>query len=566
MAEKNYVAIARKYARDVVAGRIPAAKPTRLACARTLRDHKRKDIYFDRAAANHFCAAFELFPHIKGEWANRGEKLTLEPWGCWIFTELFGWKRRKGGPRRFRTAYIEIPRKNGKSTKAAALGNYMVACDGEAGAEVYAVAKVKKQTDSVFKAAQEMARRDPEFREAFGVKVGAHSIYVLSTASTFESVPGEAEALEGKNPHCGIIDELHVHRNRQLLDVFSQARGARSQPLLFIITTAGDNKYGICYEKHQDAMAILEGLAEDDSFFCVIYTIDEGDDWTSELAHRKANPNYGVSVDPEDMRTLCAEAQRSSPSAQASFKTKRLNVWVDEASGLFDVACWKKCGDRKLLIEHFDGEECAVAVDLASREDIASVAYEFKKVIDGREHFYGFVDHYLPEARIEDSLNLSYKAWHQAGYLIATPGATTDFFQIQADIAANSKYFQFKWIAVDPWQSTQLIQGLQREGASELIVEFRQSLSTLSEPTKDLMALHREGRFHHDGDPVLQWMAGNVVGRFDAAENVRPKKTKLENKIDGMVALAMTHGCWLRNAGPQEEEIIYGADRGLRKV
>lgn len=566
MAEKNYVAIGRKYARDVVAGRIPAAKPLRLACERTLRDHKRKDIYFDKAAANRFCASYEMFPHIKGQWANRGELLKLEPWDCWAFTELFGWKRSKGGPRRFRTAYIEIPRKNGKSTKAAVVGDYMLACDGEAGAEVYAVAKVKKQTDSVFRAAQEMARRDPEFREAFGVKVGAHSIYVLSTASTFESVPGEAGALEGKNPHCGIIDELHVHRDRRLLDVFAQARGAREQPLLFIITTAGDNKYGICYEKRLDALAILEGKADDDSLFAVIYTIDEDDDWTTELAWRKANPNYGISVDPEDLRTLCAEAQRSSPAAQASFKTKRLNVWVDEASGLFDVACWAKCGDRKLRIEDFDGEECAVAVDLASREDIASVAYEFKRVIRGREHFYGFVDHYLPETRIADSLNLSYKAWHEAGYLIATPGSTTDFFQILADIVENRKYFQLRWIAADPWQSTQFLQGLEREGAGELVVEFRQAISTLSEPTKDLMALHREARFHHDGDPVLQWMAGNVVGRFDQAENVRPKKTKLENKIDGMLALIMSHGCWLRNDKTDEEESIYSADRGLRRL
>jgi phage terminase large subunit-like protein len=563
---KDYAALAEQYANDVVAGDIPAAKWTRLACKRSIRDAKRKKwkYYFDAEAANRVCSILEKFRHIKGEWANRGEKIKLEPWQCWVACQVFGWKNLETDLRRYRTVYIEVPRKNAKSTFSSAVGLYMLTADGEQGAEVYSAAKAKKQALIVFEDAQSMARRDADFRGIFGAKVGAHAIYVPHTASKFEAVASEADALEGRNPHLGIIDEVHTHPTRKVWDVFAQARGARAQPLLWGITTAGDNKYGICYEQHQYLKRILDQTIDDESYFGCIWTVDDEDDWTSDEAHRKANPNYGVSVSPDDLRSLCDEANRSSPAAKANFKTKRLNIWVDEANGLYDSQAWAKCGDDALQIEDFEGEDCYIGIDLASREDFACVAYEFRRKVGGAQHYYTFVDHYLPASKVQASENLSYRAWEAEKWITETEGETTDFYRILDDVLDSLNHYQVRLIAVDPWQSVQFMQGLERAGAKDRVLEFRQRLSTLSEPTKDLMALHREGRIHHEGDPVLAWMVGNTVGRFDYAGNVRPEKEREENKIDGVVALTMAHGALIRD-GQEQTASVY-VSRGLRAV
>jgi phage terminase large subunit-like protein len=515
----------------------------RLACRRALDDlerwpGRRGACWFDSVAADKVCAAISQFRHTKGEWARRNERIKLEPWQCFVIGQVFGWKRRDGN-RRFRTAYTEVPRKNAKSTLSSGVGLYMVACDGEPGAEVYSAATAKHQARIVFDDAKRMANKDPDFRAHFGVSVGSHAIYILDRAAKFEALASDNDSLDGLNVHCAIVDELHAHKTRHVWDVLETATGARSQPLIWAITTAGSNRAGICYEQRTYLTKILEGVAHDDTYFGLIYTIDDGDDPFTEAAWRKANPNYGVSIMPDDMQRLAAKAQQM-PAAQANFLTKRVNVWVSADEGLFDMAAWARCAVPALEIEQFMGCRCWVACDLASRDDLASICYQFERA---GEWFY-FWDHYLPQEKIQSAANSQYQGWETQGLITATDGATIDFARIEDDIVENSGRFQVVHIGADPWQATQFMQNLEKRGAP--IVEVRQTVANLSEPLKDLIGLHKEGRMHHDGNPMVAWMISNVVGHYDAKDNVFPKKERPENKIDGAVAMIMARHLAMR--------------------
>lgn len=501
------------------------------------------EFWFDEAAAERVCAFVELMPHIKGVWARRKEKIRLQPWMIFAVCALFGWKRQDG-TRRFRVAYIEVPRKNAKSTFAAALANYMLAADGETGAEVYSAATTRDQAKIVFEVAKAMVRKETGFQSRFGVTPMAHAIVVPDTDSTFQALASDADSLEGKNPHFAVVDEVHAHKTREVWDVLEVAMGARSQPILFAITTAGSNRSGICYEVRSDLCKVLgstlkahggmghkvEGdVAIDEAFFGLIYTIDDDDDWTSESAWRKANPNYGVSVAAEDMARLARKAQRLA-SAQPNFLTKRLNVWVNADSAWMDMLAWDRAADPNMQMDDFSDWDCFIGIDLASKVDIASMIAVFRR--EGEYRLFG--RHYLPADTVEDSDNAQYRGWADTGTLIETDGNTIDYDTIEADLKDWVSRFHPRQVAYDPGFAWDFCQRMSKEGLPML--EYRATVMNYSEPMKMLEALVLNGKLKHDGNPLMTWMISNVVCHRDAKDNIYPRKEREQNKIDGPVA------------------------------
>lgn len=542
----QYVDKALAYARGVVAGEIVACALVRQACQRQLDDLARweKDgpYRFDVAAAHRFCAFAEALPHVKGEWAKRGDTITLEPWQCFIYTTKYGWLRREDGLRRFRTSYLEIARKNAKTTVAAAEALYLELEDGEPGAEVYFAAVDRKQAQIGWSIAKQMVQKSPDMREHYGVQAMAHAIVARDSASTCQALSRDAGSLEGLNVHGGIVDELHAHKTREVFDVIDSATGSRSQPLISSITTAGSDRSGICFEQRTYVVKILSGAIKDETYFGIIYTIDDGDDWSDEANWPKANPNLGVSVYLDDLRAKAAKA-RETPSALANFLTKRLNVWVNADHGLFDVLAWEKCADTTLKIEDFAGKyPCWIGIDLAMRDDFCAEATLFD--VDGEYRL--FMRFWLPEETVEQSNNSQYDGWARAGLLEATEGDVVDFDLLESTMEERARQVGAKAVAYDPWSATQTAVHLHSRGVP--MIETPQNLRTLSEPTKTFAAMMNPKRLKHDGNPVMTWMISNVVGRYDSSENVKPKKAHEDQKIDGPMAAIFALAAQLRAA------------------
>lgn len=516
-------------------GEIPACKYVKQAVERqrkNLRTWATSGPYvFDEEEAGEWCEFAEELPHIKGPLA--GQNIRLEGWQCFILTTVFGWRKRSTGTRRFRRVYIEVPRGNAKSTLSSGVGLKAAFADGEGGAEVYSAATTRDQARIVFKDAQAMARRRPELCRELGVEVLAHDIVQSSTASKFTALASDSNSLDGLNIHFAAVDELHAHKTREVYDVLETGTGKRPQSMLWSITTAGSDRAGICYELRTYTTKVLSGVIEDESLFGIVYTIDDGDDWTDESSWRKANPNWGVSVQPDVVAQLAAKAMQM-PAAQANFKTKHLDVWVNADQAWMDMRAWDRCADPELTLEQFAGETCYVGLDLASKTDIAARVVVFPKVIDGQAHYYLFGRYFLPEQAIDDGRNSQYRGWATQDLVTVTPGDVLDFQAVEDDVLAISSAHQVAEVAYDPWQATQLAQRLQANGATT--VEFRNTVGNFSAPMKELDALARSGRLHHNGDPVLTWMVSNVVCHTDAKENIYPRKERPENKIDGVIA------------------------------
>lgn len=547
----SFVERARRYAEGVVAGVIPACRFTMQACQRQIDDlaSPPAGYEFDEEKAARICAFVELCPHIKGILASRGELLKLEDWQVFILTTAFGWVDENGN-RRFRRVYVEVPRGNGKSALSSTIGLYMLALDGEAGAEVYSAATTRDQARIVFRDAQAMARKMPKFRSRFGVEVPAQAITQMRSSSSFKALSAEGHTLDGLNIHLAIVDELHAHRSRDVYDVLETGIGKRPQSLLWVITTAGSNKHGICYEVRDYVLKVLARTVEDassESTFGIIYTIDEGDDHYEEATLRKANPNWGVSVDPSVVLQTASKA-RQVATARANYLTKHLNVWVDANEALFDTEHWRRCEDKSLDEADFAEDESVVALDLASKIDIAAKLNVYRRQTEGKDHFYVFPTFYLPRAAIEEDRHPMYRGWEMQGDLTATAGETIDFAVIEDEIRLEVPGRNISAVVADPWQANYLVTNLERDGFPA--EEMRQTVANMSEATKTLDALMREGRVHHPGNAVLNWMIGNVVGHFDAKDNVYPRKELPANKIDGAVALIMAIGWFVKNEEP----------------
>lgn len=561
LAEFPHCQAAIQYCRDIVDLKIPACLWTRLACQRQLDDLDRDwEFYFDLEEAERACRIAELFPHIKGSWARhkKGDPtahlIRLNPWQKFKRTAMYGWKRRDTGLRRFITCYFEIPRKNGKSVEGAIDCLHTMALDHEPGAEVYIAATTRDQTKHVFQAAKLMAQQTPEFRHKFGVQVHAHSLTQPKTASILAPVSAEANSLDGHSVHVCVIDELHAHKTRGVFDVMDSATGARDQPLIICITTAGSNLAGICYEQHIYLKKILQNIVEDETFFGIIYSIDEDDDPLSPDSWAKANPNLGSSIYLSDLERMATKA-KETPAALNNFKTKRLDVWVGALAAAINMENWTKCGDSTLKIEDFTGEECIIGVDLASKIDIAAVCLEFWR--EGKSvRFYRY---YLPENTVKTAPNAQYQGWAQEGRIITTDGARIDYNRIADDLLEDCRRYDVSEIVFDPWQATHMMAILQAEGIEP--VELSNTVANFSEPMKELIAEIEAGDTVHDNCPVTKWMYSNVVARIDNKDNIFPRKEAEGNKIDGFVAAIMAHNRWLYR-DPAQGPSVY-EERGL---
>lgn len=566
-APTQYVAESNRYARDVVKGRIEACKWVKAACQRQLDDLERwpdKDksapYRFDKKAAERVCGIIEMFPHVKGVWARARQKLLLQPWQAFIISTVFGWKRREDDSRRFRTVYIEIPRKNAKSTITSAVGNYLVACDGEPGAHVVSAATARDQAKIVFADAQLMAKHEPGFLRKFGVTVNAHSIAVLKTASKFNAVSAQDSNLDGLNLSGALIDELHAHKTRGIWDVLETATGSRSQPLIWAITHAGVNRASICWEQRGYITKVLEHTLQDESYFGVIYTLDEEDDPFEESSWRKANPNYGVSIYPEKLQEAALKAQ-SMPSARNTFLTKHLNVWVNSDESWLPAAAWASCADSTLEPEDFYGRECFMGVDLAIRSDIAAVVTLFPPKNEA-DHWTVFGRYYLPEDVVERPENTHYQGWEHLGLLTSTSGHFTDHDVILDDLVRFGENYQVIEIASDPWRNKPLVRALENRGVTVPIVDVRQTRAIMSPSMTELEALVASRKIRHNGDPVLSWMLSNVIPDRQG-DGLYPKKERDDNKIDGVTAMLVALERALRH---RESTPDYAARGGLLTI
>lgn len=540
---------AMAWARSVLKGKVSACRFIHLAIQRHFDDvaesrGKGFPYKFDAAQAEKKLRLVQLMPHTKGEWAFKRQLITLEPWQLFGMACTFGWLRKKDGYRRFRESYWEVPRKNGKSVIAAGVGISMFVADNEFGAEVYSGATTEKQAWEVFRPARLMVKRSPMLIEAAGIEVNASNMNVPAQGSRFEPLIGNPG--DGASPSCAIIDEFHEHDTSAQYDTMLTGMGARRQPLMFIITTAGANIEGPCYDKRRQAIEMLDGSVPDPELFAWIWTLDEGDDWTDPRNLAKANPCIGVSVYQEYLESQLARAIRSARFTN-TFKTKHLNLWVSAKAGFFNVENWKACEDKSLTLEQFEGQECILGFDLARKLDMNSMARLFWRVIDGRIHYYSVAPKFwVPEdtAFNDDNKRMAerFQTWINTGHLQVTPGAEIDYREILEEAKEANLAAPVLESPIDPHGATNLSHQLDDEGLTP--VTTVQNYTNMSDPMKEVEAAIESGRFHHDGNPIMTWCITNVIGKTLPGNDdvVRPIKQGNDNKIDGAVALIMTVG------------------------
>ena len=543
----NYpnVTAANAWARRVVRGTVPACSFVIAACRRHLDDlaASKKAGYpfrFDAAKAEKKMALIQLLPHVKGEWALQRKPIELEDWQRFGLAVTFGWVKKNSGMRRFTESYWEVPRKNGKSVIAAGIGLVMFVADGEFGAEVYSGATTEKQAWEVFRPARLMAKRSPQLIEAAGIEVNASNMNLPIDGSRFEPVIGTPG--DGASPSCAIVDEYHEHDTAALYETMITGMGSRRQPLMFVITTAGSNIDGACYDMRARVIAMLNATVPDDSLFGWIWTIDAGDDWTDPKVLAKANPNMGVSVYQEYLENQQQKAIKNA-NFQNTFKTKHLNVWVSARSPYFNMQSWHDCQNTALKMADFEGEPCFMALDLASKTDIAArinLFYRFEE--DGFLHYYCVAPvFYLPEHTIaygqERDVVERYQKWVNQGFLTEHVGAEINFNLIRDDLLNDAEAVAVEEVPHDEWGAFQIARDIDDAGLTT--VKMPKNTKTFSPAMKELYGAILSGRFHHDGNPILGWMMGNVTSKPDANGNDFPRKEKSSKKIDGAVALLM---------------------------
>ena len=488
--------------------------------------------YYDETAAQTAVNFFEkLLRHTKGEWA--GQPFVLDEWQkTHIIEPLFGWKKADG-TRKYRTAYIEVPRKNGKSTLAAGLAALLLLVDNEPGAEVYSAAADTDQARIVFSQAKQMIEASPRLAKL--TELYKSTILVPSTNSVYRVLSADAPTKHGLNAHGIIFDELHAQPNRDLWDVLTTSGGSRRQPLTVAITTAGFNKESICWEQHEYARKVKEGIFEDESFLPVIFAADEDDDWMDEEVWAKANPGLGVSVKLEYLRGQAKKAEHV-PAYQNTFRRLHLNQWVQQETRWLDMNSWDACGepfDPKLL----HGALCYGGLDLASTSDLASFVLCFPNEPGEAESFTWLPFFWIPEENMVERVRkdrVPYDLWVEQGLIKTTPGNMIDYGFIIRDIEELGHIYNIGDIAFDRWGAFQVSQALQGMGFE--MFGFGQGFVSMSPPTKELMRLTLSGNLRHGGNPVLRWMADNLVVSSDPAGNVKPNKKKSNEKIDGIVA------------------------------
>lgn len=536
------------YAREVVGGRVVAGRLVQLACERHLRDLKTaavRGLRWDLSAALHTIDFFRFLRHSKGRW--KGATMKLEPWQQFRVGCVFGWMRwdEELGlwVRRFRTAYNEVARKAGKSTEAAGVGLYMFDADGEGGPEVFCAATMRDQAKIVWSEAARMVTKSPALSKRIKIvglqhKNAKANMSNVDEAAKFEPLGADEDTLDGLNIHCVVIDELHKHRTRTLHDVLDTATGARTQPLVWEITTAGIDQEGICYQERTYAVEVLEGRIQDDRFFAYIATLDEGDDPFDERVWLKANPNLGVSFSRSEMRRLAGVA-RQMPSELNKFLRYYCNIWTQQEEARIPLPLWDENAGR-LDVDALKGRVCYGGLDLSSVSDFTAWVLAFPddedpEMVDVLCRFW------VPAARLTDRKNRyrdQYQTWEREKLLVATEGDAVDHDFIVAQVLRDAETYQLADLNIDRlFQAHQVSVKLGQEGLT--VVGFGQGFTSMAAPYKEFERRLLRRKIRHGGNQVLRWMAGNLAVEEDAAGNLKPSKRHAQGKIDGIVSLVM---------------------------
>lgn len=487
--------------------------------------------WFDVGAAERVRTFFLKFlRHSKGQWAGKAFELLDWQWTD-VVAPLYGWKR-PDGTRRFRRGYIEVPKKNGKSSLFAGLSLYSLVADGEPGAEVYVAAVDRDQASIVYGEAANMTEISPHLSSRLRVIRSTKRIVNDRSQSVLRALSADTPSKQGLNASAVLIDELHAHKNREMFDTLRYAGAARKQPLNLCITTAGYDRHSICWEQHEYARQVLDGTIEDLSFFGYIVGAPSEADWTSREVWRAANPSWQITIDENQFADDAHEAQESA-AKENSFRRYRLNQWTEQAVRWINMEKWDACSAP---VVDLDGRECFGGLDLSCTTDISALVLVFPD--DGRFDVLPFF--WVPEdgaRKRERRDKVPYGQWIRNGLIEATPGEVVDYETIHARINELGQQFNIRQIAIDRWNATQLAGQLEADGFE--IVAFGQGYSSINAPTKKLEELVLSNKLAHGGHPVLRWMAGNVSIDIDAAGNWKPSKKKSIEKIDGIVALVM---------------------------
>lgn len=530
---------AKAYADEVISGQIEACQHVVKACRRFIADlHRFK---FDQSAVDHAVTFIQELEHTTGEHAGR--KFILERWQYFIVANLFGFVN-DDGTRRYTRAYVEVPRKNGKSTFSSALMLYGLLADGESAAQVYSAATKLDQAMMVFGESVRVCQNTDWLQGEVTVNNSVNNRRILYGQNLYKPLEWNPNKQDGLNTHFACIDEYHAHPSDDLYNVIRNSMGARRQPMLFTITTAGFNRESPCYSHRQYCANVLNGAIDDDGLFTIIYSLDEGDDWTDPKVWAKANPNWGVSVYPRQLQQALNEA-REFVHKEVEFKTKLLNVWTDTAKTWISDSDWMACEQAVEL----SGMQCYGGLDLGSTSDFCAFSLWFPDQAAVKTWYY------LPEAAIKrrtDNVGQSYRQWVKDGHIIVTDGNVTDYSFIKRHIMELADEYNIQDISFDRFNASQLVIELQQEGLP--MFPFGQGFVSMSAPTKELerKVLNRE--LTHDGNPVTRWMLGNVLLQYDAAGNVKVNKGHVSNKVDGVVSMIMALGGCMIEAAKNETQ------------
>lgn len=553
------------YGLPVLRGEIVVGRLVYLAVLRHYEDLESgpaRGLVFDPAKAWHVIRYIErFFVHIKGPLA--GKAILLDPWQKFWTAVLYGWRWKATGLRRFTRGYEEVARKNGKSTWKGPQGAYLFMMDGEAGAEVYAVATTRAQAMTVFKPAfdniKRWVKRSPGVKRSFKIYEGLNQEKVTMDTSVFAPIPANAENLDGLNPSAILFDELHAQKSRDVWDVMESALGARAAALMSAITTAGFILDGICVEIRGYLISVLEGTRQDDAFFGYVYTLDEDDDPFDEKVWIKANPGLGKSKTMDYMRTMARKAA-ALPSALVNFLTKDLNRWCNSAEGWFDIQVWDKCGRRKFSPDMLKGRRCYGGLDLASTRDLTALSLVFPPD-DGAddEDWYVMVFHWCPQEKIDTQEHddaAPYKRWQAEKWLTGTDGNVTDYAPVKQLILQAQQDFDLVELGFDKWNAQQLANDLMDMGVP--LVEVPQNTGGMYPGSKKLEELVYSGQIQHGANPVLRYCAQNTALLFDSNGNFRPdkKRSKVNGRIDGVVATVMALSRAVQTPAPSLDEFL----------
>lgn len=548
------------YARSVVDGAVPAGKYHRLACERHLRDRARERAHdptfpfvFREDLADRFYRFAEKLKHYKGEWA--GQLLQLQPWQKFCDGSIVGWVHAETGLRRFRTSLEEVPRKNGKTLRAGVRLDYLTFFDGEPGAEGYSIATKRDQAKLAFTDAKKLVQSSGLKSR---IKVLTANMHRVDTASKLEPLGADHDSTDGLNPHVVCVDELHAMKDRGLLDVMETATGARRQPLVFAITTFGDDPVSVWGDQHDYGCKVLDGVLTDESFFVFITHADPDDDWTSPETARKANPNYGISVNPEDLAGKVLKA-KGIPSAAATYKQKHLNLLVNASNPCLSVDGWRK-GQSDWAEDDMEHEECFVGVDLASRVDLCALSFLFPPTV-GRSQWRLIQRIWTPKDTLVDRAHRDrapYLVWVEQGWLIAEPGTSIDHDVVRQAILWARDKFDIVQIGFDPWHADTPIKNLiAQDGFSETqVLAVPQTYQGMSAACLRMQALILAGEVDARRCPVTAWAVSNVVDQRDGKDNMQFIKKKSRGRIDPVIAATTAMSLALRRPAKVDTSVM----------